>query len=84
MAVTKSDLAKKVADQFDISQKAANEQIQFILDTIQESAVAEGKACFGKHIFTRKDRAARKGCNPQTKEVIQIPAKTVVSYKYTG
>ena len=31
--------------------------------------------------FTAKERAAREGINPLTKEPLKIPAKTVVSFK---
>lgn len=50
---------------------------------VTATALSEGKdvglAGFGK--FAPSDCAARTGRNPQTGEAIQIPAKTVVTFK---
>jgi len=82
--MTKSDLVKQMAAEFDLTQKAAAAQIAFVLDTVTTAAKEDGRVQFDQHIFVKKDRAARKGRNPQTGAVIEIPAKSVVTYKFTG
>jgi len=51
-------------------------------ETVEEALVNEETVQFvGWGTFEVKERAARTGINPQTKEEIQIPAKKVVKFK---
>ena len=51
-------------------------------EAITEGLKKEGKVTFvGFGTFSAKERAAREGINPLTKEPLKIPAKTVVSFK---
>ena len=53
-----------------------------VLEGITEGLKNEGKvALVGFGTFSAKERAAREGINPLTKEAIKIPAKTVASFK---
>ena len=75
--VNKKVLADKVAEENGITKKLASEVIDTLFATMTE-ALKDGKKVditgFGK--FEVKQRAARTGINPQTKEQIQIAATT--------
>ena len=64
------------------TKKRAEELINQFLETVEEALVNEETVQFvGWGTFEVKERAARTGINPQTKEEIQIPAKKVVKFK---
>ena len=77
----KADFVAAVADRVGVSKKEAELSLQTVLDIIQEQ-VGEGKKVslpgFGS--FTPKDRAERKGRNPQTGEELVIPASKSPSF----
>ncbi len=79
--MNKKDFAKELASKANLSQKDAAAILNTILDMIQ-SALEKGEdvdfAGFGK--FEVKERAARTGLNPRTKEPVEIPAKKVVAF----
>lgn len=80
--VNKKVLADKVAEENGITKKLASEVIDTLFATMTE-ALKDGKKVdiigFGK--FEVKQRAARTGINPQTKEQIQIAATNVPGFK---
>jgi len=80
--MTKADIAGKVQAKLDLNGKQAAEVVDIVFETVKE-ALAEGHDIkingFGD--FTVKDRAARPGKNPQTREPITIPASRAVSFK---
>ena len=56
--------------------------IKTMLKGIVEGLKKEGKVSLvGFGTFSAKERAAREGINPLTKEPLKIPAKTVASFK---
>ncbi len=66
----------------DISKAAAGRALDATLDSITESLrKGDQVALVGFGTFSVKQRAARTGLNPQTKEKIQIPAATVPAFK---
>lgn len=71
-----------VAEKPELSKKAAGEVVDFLFATIAKN-VNEGKKVdisgFGK--FVCKERKARTGINPATKETINIPASRVPGFK---
>ncbi|MCF0260364.1 MAG: HU family DNA-binding protein [Erysipelotrichaceae bacterium] len=77
----KKDLAKTISEKLNISQKQAVDMITALTDEIT-SVLAAGDTAdlgsFGK--FEVKERAARKGINPRTKEQIEIPASKSVKF----
>ena len=81
--MNKSELAKAVAEKCDTTPKAAVAMIDAAFDAIAaERKTKDGSVTIaGFGTFARKDRAAREGINPSTKEKIQIPAKTVTVFK---
>lgn len=74
--MTKSDLIDEVASQVNLTNKAAREAVQAVLDIIADALKRGEKVVLtGFGTFSVRSRAARKGRNPQTGEVINIPAK---------
>ncbi len=80
--VNKKVLADKVAEENGITKKLALEVIDSLFASMTE-ALKEGNKVditgFGK--FEVKERAARTGINPQTKEPIEIAATKVPGFK---
>lgn len=80
--MTKNELAAIVADKADISKEKAGEVINSITDEITAAlARDEAVSLIGFGTFTQRSRAARKGKNPQTGAVIDIPASKSVGFK---
>ena len=80
--MTKAELVAEIAKQAGISKKEADAALKAAVAAISD-ALKKGEriAIPGLGIFTVKNRAARKGRNPRTGEVIQIPARKVVAFK---
>ncbi len=76
---TRTTLAESVAEKNGISKKLARAIVDDIFNIISnEISVKDGEvriSDFG--VFSNKVRAEKAGVNPQTKEKITIPAKTV-------
>lgn len=80
--MNKAELIDLIADSADISKAAANKALDALTDAIIHS-VAAGKdvALVGFGTFTRSERSARAGRNPQTGQPIQIAAATLPKFK---
>ncbi len=80
--LNKKDLAERLAEKFDLTKKAAGEQIQFLLDEVS-AELKDGNnvdlSGFGK--FVVKTKEAHEGINPATMEKITIAAKKSVGFK---
>jgi len=80
--MNKNELAAVVADKADISKEKANEVINSITDEITAALAREDSvSLIGFGSFTQRHRSARKGKNPQTGAVIDIPASKSVGFK---
>lgn len=78
----KADLVDKVADKTGLTKKDSNAAVEAVFDSIQEFLAEEEKVqLIGFGTFEVRERAARKGRNPQTGEEIQIPATKVPTFK---
>lgn len=78
----KAELVLFVAEKAGLSKADATRALDAVLEGITEGLKSEGKvALVGFGTFSAKERAAREGINPLTKEAIKIPAKTVASFK---
>jgi len=78
----KADLVDKVADKTGLTKKDSNAAVEAVFDSIQEILAEEEKVqLIGFGTFEVRERAARKGRNPQTGEEIQIPATKVPAFK---
>ena len=80
--MNKNDLVKVVALKTELSQKDAKKAIEAVFGTIQEALAKDEKVQFiGFGTFDVRERAERKGRNPQTGETITIPATKVPAFK---
>lgn len=80
--MNKSDLINSVAEKSELSKKDATKSVDAVLETIMDSLKdGEKVQLIGFGTFEVRDRAARKGRNPQTGEEIQIPASKVPAFK---
>jgi DNA-binding protein HU-beta len=80
--LTKSQIASKFAEKFDLKKKAAGEIVDFVAELAYKETRSAGVFTLpgiGKLVLSK--RKARKGFNPATGEQINIPAKTVVKMR---
>ena len=78
----KQDLIAKVAETAELSKKQAALVVSTVFDTIAESlANGEKVQLIGFGSFEVRERAERKGRNPQTGEELVIPATKVPAFK---
>lgn len=78
----KQDLIAKVAETAELSKKQATLVVNTVFDTISESlANSEKVQIIGFGGFDVRERAERKGRNPQTGEEITIPASKVPGFR---
>lgn len=79
--MTKADLIDAVAE-MGLTKKKAGEAVNCVLDSIKD-ALSRGEKVqlIGFGSFEVKERSSRKGRNPQTGEVIDIPAKKVPVFR---
>lgn len=80
--MNKSELINSVAELAELSKKDATKAVDAVLQTIQD-ALAKGEkvSLIGFGNFEVRERAARKGRNPQTGEEIEIAASKVPAFK---
>lgn len=75
-------LQKQLSKHGEYSLAESNRVFDDVVDTIAKAVVKSGKvSILGFGTFSVKQRAARTGINPLTKEKIKIKAKKVVSFK---
>ena len=80
--MNKAELVTAVAEKADLSKKDSEKAINAAFDAITDALVAGDKVqLVGFGAFEVKERNARVGRNPKTKEEIQIPASRVASFK---
>jgi len=78
----KQELVEFIAAKAGLSKADAGRALDAALEGITTGLKKEGKvALVGFGTFSAKERAAREGINPLTKEPLKIPAKTVASFK---
>ena len=80
--MNKTELIAAVAENAGMSKKDGEKAVNAVLEAITGALVAGDKVqLVGFGTFDVKERAARVGRNPKTKEEIQIPASRVASFK---
>lgn len=80
--MNKTELIAAVAAKTGLTKKDAEVIVSATFDTVaQELAKGEKVQVSGFGIFEVKDREARVGRNPHTKEAIQIPATKIPAFK---
>jgi DNA-binding protein HU-beta len=79
--MTKSELVRVLAEDFELPRRQMNEIVEGMLDKITEVLKSGDKVAltpFGQ--FRIRDRAARIARNPQTGEPVNVPAKRVLKF----
>ena len=80
--MNKADLILALADQENLSHVEAEKAINGALELIKKALIAgEEVKLSGFGIFAKKERPARVGTNPSTREKIVIPASKSVTFK---
>ncbi len=80
--MNKSQLVESMADKLGSDKKTADKALTAFIDTLTEALQAGEKVnIIGFGTFELRNRAARKGKNPQTGETIEIKASKVPALK---
>ena len=80
--MNKAELVAAVAEKTALSKKDSEKVVNAAFEAITEALVAGEKVqLVGFGSFETKERNARVGRNPRTKEEIQIPASRVPAFK---
>lgn len=80
--MTKADIVEKIYDKIGFSKKESAELVDKVFDIIKETLEDGEKikiAGFGN--FVVKEKADRRGRNPQTGEEITITARKILTFK---
>ncbi len=85
MALTKEKIMNQVYNSMDFKKNEARDMVEELMKIMKET-LARGEdlliSGFGK--FVVKDKRARRGRNPQTRESLQLRARKVVVFKTSG
>lgn len=80
--MNKAELISAVAEKSGLTKKDANAVLTAIIDTVETSLKnGDSVQIMGFGTFEVRDRAARKGRNPQTGEEIEIKASKTPAFK---
>lgn len=80
--MNKADLITSIAEKAQLSKKDAEKALNALIDSVEEALVKGDKVqLIGFGSFEVRERAARKGRNPQTREEIIIEASKVPVFK---
>jgi integration host factor subunit alpha len=80
--MTKADIVEKIFDKVGFSKKESAELVEMVFDIIKNTLEKGDKikiAGFGN--FVVKEKADRRGRNPQTGEEITISARKILTFK---
>lgn len=83
MGIGKGDLVRRVTEDAELASQAdAKLVIDAVLNNIQKAlAAGDNVTLKGFGTFKVSERKAREGRNPQTGDVVQIPARNAVTFK---
>ncbi len=80
--VTKRELCERIAKKTGYAQVVTKDVVQSFLDEIIAELARGNRMEFRNFgVFDTRLQAPRKARNPRTNEVVQVPAKAVVSFK---
>ena len=80
--MNKGQLVEKVAEKANLSAKDSAAAVNACMDVVKETLSAgESISLVGFGTFEVRERAAREGLNPRTKEKLTIPAVKVPAFK---
>jgi len=85
VALTKEKIAHSVYNQVGLSKDQPRRVVQGLLELIKQTlAQGENLPVIGFGKFIVKDKAARRGRYPQTKEDLQLRARRIVVFRTSG
>lgn len=80
--MTKVELVNKIAEKADVTKKDAEKALNAVVDSITDALAAGEKITLvGFGTFEVKERKAKEGINPSSKQKIVIPARKVPTFK---
>lgn len=80
--MTKSDLIERVAEKSGLTKKDAGKAVEAVFESVTEAlSGGERVQIVGFGTFEVRERAARRGRNPQTGKEIDIAARKVPAFK---
>lgn len=80
--MNKTELIATVAEKTDLTKKDSERAVNALFDSIAEALEEEDKVVIvGFGTFEVRERAARMGRNPSTKEPIKIPASKAPAFR---
>ncbi|MDD5793748.1 HU family DNA-binding protein [Clostridium sp. HCP1S3_B4] len=80
--MNKSELITTMSEKSNLTKKDAEAALKAFVESVEEALEnGEKVQLVGFGTFETRERAARTGRNPRTKEEIQIPASTVPVFK---
>ena len=80
--MNKVELVTKMAEKSNLTKKEAALALDVFIESVEEALENKEKVqLVGFGTFETRERAAREGRNPRTKETITIPASTVPVFK---
>ena len=80
--MNKAELITSMAEKSQLTKKDAESALKAFIDSVQEALENGDKVqLIGFGTFETRERAAREGRNPRTKEIINIPASIAVGFK---
>ena len=80
--MTKADLIEKISLMTAFTKKESSEIVERVFDVVKSTLEAgENIKIAGFGNFEVKEKAARRGRNPQTGEVIEITSRRVLTFK---
>ena len=80
--MNKAELITSMAEKSKLTKKDAETALKAFVESVQEALEnGEKVQLVGFGTFETRERAAREGRNPRTKEVISIPASVVPVFK---
>lgn len=85
MTLTKEKIVDSVYNQVGLSKNQSRRVVESLLKITKQTLVkGENLLVSGFGKFIVKDKAARRGRNPQTKEDLQLRARRVVVFRTSG
>ena len=80
--MTKTDLIEKISEKHNMAKSKAEVVVNTVFDSMTETLESNGRIEIrGFGSFVNRDYGPRKGRNPKTGEIIQIPAKKLPFFK---
>lgn len=80
--MNKTELINSMSEKANLTKKDAEAALKAFIESVEETLEKKEKVqLVGFGTFETRERAAREGNNPRTKEKIMIPASTVPAFK---